>query len=73
MDINLDQKSLEMCLKEINDIGGTVYKNICTGQETYVVWGTLGWFSLVGVGLLFLAFLAWMTFALYGIIHTASK
>jgi hypothetical protein len=47
MDINLnqniDQKTLEACLKEVSNIGSTVYQNICTGTSSIVIWGGLDW------------------------------
>lgn len=43
MDLNLNQQSLEHCLKQINNIGSTTYVNICDGTTHTVPWGSLGW------------------------------
>ena len=40
--INLNQNSVE-CLKHVEDVGGTLVMNICTGAEAYVPWGTMRW------------------------------
>lgn len=47
VDLNIDQKTLEACLKSINNIGGTVYQNICTGQEKFVPWGSADWLGVI--------------------------
>lgn len=41
--LNIDAKTLEMCVKEINNFGGTFYQNICDGTKTYVAWGNADW------------------------------
>lgn len=55
MDINLEQQSLEMCLKQINNIGSTTYQNICTGESTTVLWGNSNWIGVVMLSLFVLA------------------
>jgi len=49
LNLNIDQKTLEMCLKTIDNIGSTTYQNICTGQSTVVQWGSAQWGTLFGV------------------------
>lgn len=53
--LNIDSKTLEQCLKSINNFGSTIYQNICTGESSVIVWGDadwLGWIilSLLGIG-----------------------
>ena len=55
MDINLEQQSLEMCLKQINNIGSTTYQNIFTGESTTVLWGNSNWIGVVMLSLFVLA------------------
>ena len=43
--VDLGASSLGDCLKVINNIGGSIYRNICTGIDTYVPWGTSDWLS----------------------------
>ena len=62
LNLNIDSKTLDACLKSINQIGGTTYQNICTGQSAYVGWGSVDWFGalliLSFIILLFL-FIGW--------------
>lgn len=56
MNINLDQKTLDMCLKPINNIGSTTYRNICTNTSEVIPWGladTFGYWVLITLGILF--------------------
>ena len=39
-------ESLEMCLKEVSNIGSTTYMNICDGTSSVVAWGSADWFLL---------------------------
>jgi hypothetical protein len=43
VDLNQQSQSLGDCLKEIDNIGHTVYQNICTGQQVGVPWGAADW------------------------------
>lgn len=47
--INLDvnSKTLEACLKTVRNFGGIIYKNICNGSSTYVPWGSIDWMALI--------------------------
>lgn len=47
INVNLDSKTLEQCLKGVSDFGGTTYQNICTGETNYVDWGSADWFLVV--------------------------
>ena len=47
--VNVDAKTLEMCLKSIHGFGVTTYQNICTGAITSVPWGTLDWIITLGL------------------------
>lgn len=38
MDINFNQAE---CLKNINNFGYTIVKNVCNGHETIVPWGSV--------------------------------
>lgn len=51
MNLNIDSKTLEMCLKTIDNIGSTTYQNICNGTESIVPWGTMDWLSFLFVAL----------------------
>lgn len=43
INLNIDQRTLQACLKEVSNIGSTTYQNICTGQSAVVAWGTQDW------------------------------
>ena len=60
INLNLDAKTLEQCLKSINHFGGVTYQNICSGIQTFVPWGELdriGILLLLGLGFSVLIFL----------------
>ncbi|CAH1678080.1 hypothetical protein CHELA41_24485 [Hyphomicrobiales bacterium] len=44
MDANLN---VAQCMKEISNIGHTVVRNVCTGAEAVVPWGTLDWIGIL--------------------------
>lgn len=48
MNVNIDARTLDMCLKTIKNIGNMTYQDICTGRAATVPWGTFDWliFSL---------------------------
>lgn len=62
--LNIDSKTLDACLKSINQIGSTVYQNVCTGQNATVPWGSLDWFLIVtlggGTAIILLLFIIWL-------------
>ena len=41
LNLNLDSKTLEACLKTVNSWGETTYQNICTGASVTVPWGQM--------------------------------
>lgn len=43
LNLKVDNKTLEACLKTINNIGSTIHQNICTGEAVTIQWGTLDW------------------------------
>lgn len=43
VNLNVDAKTLEQCLKATSNYGETLYRNICTGTVTSVPWGTVDW------------------------------
>ncbi len=45
MELNLNAAE---CIKAISNIGETTYRNICTGTEAVVPWGSADWFNGVG-------------------------
>lgn len=47
MNLNIDSKTLEACLKSVDELGGTIYRNICTGKQTYVEWGSGTWILFI--------------------------
>ena len=57
MNINLEQQTLEMCLKQISNIGSTTYQNICTGELSVVMWGTTDW-AIITTSTLFVIMLS---------------
>jgi len=63
MNLNLNANTVE-CLKEIKNIGGTIYQNICNGTTGYVQWGSITWteFGLLVLGVLIVIFLLVYTF-----------
>lgn len=74
MNINLDQRTLDMCLKEINNIGSTTYQNICTGQSTVVPWGVGNWIgSIIQLLLGVLFFSIIVVLILIGVAATVSE
>lgn len=54
INLNTDSKTLEACLKTVNNFGFTVYHNICTGQQSVVSWGAGDWIFNVSAILIFL-------------------
>ena len=60
LNLNIDSKTLDSCLKTINNIGSTTYQNICTGQSVVVPLGSLDLlcsiFALVSMGFLLMLF-----------------
>ena len=55
--LNIDAKSLEMCLKSVSSFGQTTYMNICTGAQSIVPWGSVDWtfaafFTILGVAVI---------------------
>ena len=35
------------CIKEVRNIGHTIFHNICDGTTEMVPWGTLDWFVMI--------------------------
>lgn len=54
INLSVDSKTLESCLKTVNNIGNTIQMNICTGQSVSVPWGSSDWLLAIGVGVLVL-------------------
>ncbi len=55
LNLNIEGKTLEMCLKSINNFGGTTYQNICNGTINYVAWGGVDWVLVIILSLLGIA------------------
>ena len=51
LNLNIDSRSLDQCLKTIENLGSTAYQNICTGQLVSVPWGFFTWFSAIFLAL----------------------
>ena len=47
VNLNMDTKTLEACLKAVHNIGSTKYVNICTDTVHSVPWGTMEWCELL--------------------------
>ena len=43
----IDLNNVSDCIKTANNIGNTVYINICTGQSHVVYWGNLDWGQII--------------------------
>jgi len=52
MELNLNSVG---CIKEVYNIGNTVYQNICTGTQSVVNWGTAYWVGGIVLGLVIVA------------------
>lgn len=37
------------CIKPAHGIGYTEYYNVCTGEYASIMWGTMDWFSFIGI------------------------
>jgi hypothetical protein len=48
-EITVNQNATE-CVRTVSNIGGSIVKNICSGTETPVPWGTLDWALFYGLG-----------------------
>lgn len=48
MNVNLE------CVKSINQIGQTIYQNICDGSVTAVPWGNLDYLGMIAISLFFI-------------------
>jgi len=46
---NLNLNSTE-CIARASDIGGTLIRNVCSGAQSYVPWGSGDWALAVVVG-----------------------
>jgi hypothetical protein len=51
LNLNVDSKTLEQCLKEISNWGGTTYQNICDGTSKFVPWGSVDYFWYLTLGI----------------------
>jgi hypothetical protein len=61
--------NINECIKDVANIGETIYQNICTGQITAVPWGTRDWFNafvMPPLFLLVLALVTWFSFRVLG-------
>jgi len=68
MNINLDQKTLEACLKTITNLGSTTYLNICTNQTSVVPWGLGEWVvGMIVLSLLVFSFVVAILIVIMGI------
>lgn len=47
VNLAVDAKTLDACLKKISNIGSTVYRNSCTGQDVVIPWGSVDWLGAV--------------------------
>lgn len=47
LNLNVDSRTLEACLKTINNFGSTVQQNICTGQSVSIPWEGLDWVIVI--------------------------
>jgi len=53
---NLNLNSTE-CIARANDIGGTLIRNVCSGAQAYVAWGSGDWaMAIVGTSIVLLVF-----------------
>lgn len=65
LNINVDAKTLDMCIKQISNWGSTTYQNICTGSTVIVPAGTFDWtvtILLMAGGIVILLILSTMVF-----------
>ena len=61
--LNLNSQNIADCLKTVNNIGNTMYQNVCNGSQTTVPWGSADWALtcvLVAVSLGLVAAVIWM-------------
>lgn len=58
--LDLNQQSLEHCLKSISNFGKTIYRNICTGTDASVPWGQMEWTVLILIAVLTVTLVAVM-------------
>ena len=52
--LELNLQNLE-CVKKINNIGSTIYVDMCSGVRQVLEWGSIDWilFTIVGVFIIF--------------------
>jgi hypothetical protein len=55
--LNVDQRTLEMCLKTKSNFTHTVYSNICNGEKYVIETGSFDWF-VFGVVMVFVVLFA---------------
>ena len=55
--VTLNQNIAE-CLRSTSHIGGTTVRNICSGVDTYVPWGSMDWVVVGGASVLIATFAA---------------
>lgn len=70
VNLNVDQKTLDMCIKSTSNWGHTLYTNICNGESYVIQAGSFDWTITivflvlgVGIGLSLIAMFLKMTFS----------
>lgn len=58
LNLNIDSKTLEQCLRSVNNFGSTTYQNICTNQATTVQWGTVDYAVAIVLFLIAIGFIS---------------
>jgi len=66
INLGIDQKSLGDCLKEVSNIGHTVYVDIYHDTRTIVPWGSMEWLGMIAIAS---AVIALILFLLYISFH----
>lgn len=69
IDLNQKSQALGDCLKSVNSIGSTIYRNICTGQQAVVPWGSGDWIGNVIITLIGLVLVSALTAMLIDVLR----
>lgn len=65
VNLNIDQKTLDMCVKSVNQFTQTTYKNICNGEVYVIETGSFDWFIFFVFSTFVFAILLFLLVALF--------
>lgn len=68
MEIDLSNVQITKdCIKQVNNIGGTIYHNICNGTQQYVPWGSYDYLRIISGAIILIFLMIFIIFAFISI------